>query len=495
MSDLRDITSDPSFICFYPQGYNDPASSSDEEDENFLLGAQGESADAVPEPVRQDYSRELVEVEGYDSLFLSPEESLISEIEAPRRRIGLQGGYSREVVEEGDELLLSPEEEIEAQRIAASSSGVEEEDVEEHQESEADEDVTLFVTGQLELTTDPSNNTTIKIVLKPDDANDSNTVGVRGESNGNAEIVVCCSFCMNPYSSQGDHQVSCLPCGHLFGFPCIQRWIKHSKQRYSKCPICNQKCALKNVVKLYVSRLPNSVSFQPKDDLYKVNYAKHKEELADIKREFMKNTKLCCERIERISTQNEHVEEMRQSYEQHLNELKEELGDTKRELMKKTKCCEEKSKRLELLDRDAEEIQKITKMVQQRNEIQQRNEKTISGLRKKLKKRKNELDANSRMVEQLTEATEATDKRIEELMKRIERESRKRKNRRIPPTLKGRLMDRAHRLTLSKARKAKDRKMDQRMKTIERQDSPIQKMTKRRRVMDPAPQRNKPRKR
>ncbi|OVA06942.1 zinc finger protein [Macleaya cordata] len=75
----------------------------------------------------------------------------------------------------------------------------------------------------------------------------------RGESNGNVVDGVCCSICMEPWSSEGDHQVSCLPCGHVYGLSCIKTWIQLSS--YSKCPQCNRQCGLEDIKKLYVSRL------------------------------------------------------------------------------------------------------------------------------------------------------------------------------------------------------------------------------------------------
>ncbi|XP_026413026.1 uncharacterized protein LOC113308785 [Papaver somniferum] len=248
----------------------------------------------------------------------------------------------------------------------------------------------------------------IKIQLEPRDNNDKSTNVVRGKSNGNDENVVCCSICMNPYSSLGDHQVSCLPCGHLYGFSCIQRWIKHSKQRCSQRPICKQMCEMKDVVKLYVSWLPvvdrvkheNSVSFQPRDDLYKVHFAKYKEELADIKREVMENTK-CCERIERTSMQDEYVEEMRKSYEQHLCEVEKQLNETRKDLQ----MIEELGQRVASMNRELEEQER--KIKEQKKEIQEIRRdavETISCLRRKLKQQKNELKAKDMEIKQLTKA-------------------------------------------------------------------------------------------
>ncbi|OMO81819.1 Zinc finger, RING-type [Corchorus capsularis] len=63
-----------------------------------------------------------------------------------------------------------------------------------------------------------------------------------------------CPICMEAWATSGDHHVSCLPCGHIFGFSCIHEWLQ---QRGSarKCPQCNRKCTLKDVRKLFASRV------------------------------------------------------------------------------------------------------------------------------------------------------------------------------------------------------------------------------------------------
>ncbi|XP_072290643.1 E3 ubiquitin-protein ligase rfwd3.S [Eucyclogobius newberryi] len=63
-----------------------------------------------------------------------------------------------------------------------------------------------------------------------------------------------CTICFEPWTTAGEHRPSALRCGHLFGFTCIQRWIK-SAGTSAKCPQCNKKAKRSDIVKLYVTKL------------------------------------------------------------------------------------------------------------------------------------------------------------------------------------------------------------------------------------------------
>ncbi|KAF9594230.1 hypothetical protein IFM89_028887 [Coptis chinensis] len=66
----------------------------------------------------------------------------------------------------------------------------------------------------------------------------------------------CCAICMDYWSSQGKHQVCCLPCGHVYGFSCIEKWIRQcDKKSAAKCPQCSKKCGVKDIIKLYISQI------------------------------------------------------------------------------------------------------------------------------------------------------------------------------------------------------------------------------------------------
>ena len=44
----------------------------------------------------------------------------------------------------------------------------------------------------------------------------------------------CCTICLEPWTTSGKHQLSCLPCGHLFGRSCIDTWLRRNRV----CPNC-----------------------------------------------------------------------------------------------------------------------------------------------------------------------------------------------------------------------------------------------------------------
>ncbi|KAL2345089.1 hypothetical protein Fmac_006374 [Flemingia macrophylla] len=63
-----------------------------------------------------------------------------------------------------------------------------------------------------------------------------------------------CPICMDVWTNNGEHLICCLPCGHIYGMSCIKRWLRQRKNS-GKCPQCNRKCTMKDVRKLYASRV------------------------------------------------------------------------------------------------------------------------------------------------------------------------------------------------------------------------------------------------
>ncbi|XP_027351606.1 E3 ubiquitin-protein ligase RFWD3 isoform X2 [Abrus precatorius] len=63
-----------------------------------------------------------------------------------------------------------------------------------------------------------------------------------------------CPICMDVWTNDGEHHICCLPCGHIYGMSCINKWLQQ-RRNSGKCPQCNRKCSLNDVRKLYASRV------------------------------------------------------------------------------------------------------------------------------------------------------------------------------------------------------------------------------------------------
>ena len=61
-----------------------------------------------------------------------------------------------------------------------------------------------------------------------------------------------CSICLEPWTSSGLHRLSSLRCGHLFGFTCIDKWLRGSG---TKCPQCNVKAKRADIRMIYAKTI------------------------------------------------------------------------------------------------------------------------------------------------------------------------------------------------------------------------------------------------
>ncbi|NXA74878.1 RFWD3 ligase, partial [Thryothorus ludovicianus] len=61
-----------------------------------------------------------------------------------------------------------------------------------------------------------------------------------------------CAICFEQWTNAGDHRLSALRCGHLFGYTCIERWLRGQA---GKCPQCNKKAKRSDIVILYARTL------------------------------------------------------------------------------------------------------------------------------------------------------------------------------------------------------------------------------------------------
>ncbi|NWU12182.1 RFWD3 ligase, partial [Cephalopterus ornatus] len=61
-----------------------------------------------------------------------------------------------------------------------------------------------------------------------------------------------CAICFEQWTNAGEHRLSALRCGHLFGYTCIERWLRGQA---GKCPQCNKKAKRSDIVVLYARTL------------------------------------------------------------------------------------------------------------------------------------------------------------------------------------------------------------------------------------------------
>lgn len=53
----------------------------------------------------------------------------------------------------------------------------------------------------------------------------------------------------------GDHRLSSLKCGHLFGFVCINKWLQGTNRQKGRCPQCNAKATKKDIRVIYAKSI------------------------------------------------------------------------------------------------------------------------------------------------------------------------------------------------------------------------------------------------
>ncbi|XP_029464758.1 E3 ubiquitin-protein ligase RFWD3 isoform X2 [Rhinatrema bivittatum] len=104
----------------------------------------------------------------------------------------------------------------------------------------------------------------------------ADVASVRAEDDDDADT---CAICFEPWTNAGQHRLSALRCGHLFGFTCIDRWLRGQA---GKCPQCNKKAKRSDIVVLYarsLKALDTSEQEQLKSSLEQEQMMRRKAEL------------------------------------------------------------------------------------------------------------------------------------------------------------------------------------------------------------------------
>ncbi|KAJ6836686.1 uncharacterized protein M6B38_324895 [Iris pallida] len=68
-----------------------------------------------------------------------------------------------------------------------------------------------------------------------------------------------CPICFRGLASCGPHRVCCLPCGHVYGRSCLEKWLQRCGETAGKCPQCNRNFRRMDIINLYapVNVVPN----------------------------------------------------------------------------------------------------------------------------------------------------------------------------------------------------------------------------------------------
>ncbi|CAN6288886.1 unnamed protein product [Urochloa humidicola] len=116
-------------------------------------------------------------------------------------------------------------------------------------------------------------------------------------SGGDAEgpNLPSCPICMIAWTADGAHRVSCIPCGHVYGRYCLERWLQQCGKKKAPCPQCGKRYKQTNITNLYVPEIavPNNdlekqvLLLREKNDSLEKQQAKLLEEIKEHKRQIM----------------------------------------------------------------------------------------------------------------------------------------------------------------------------------------------------------------
>ncbi|XP_062205298.1 uncharacterized protein LOC133907302 isoform X2 [Phragmites australis] len=112
-----------------------------------------------------------------------------------------------------------------------------------------------------------------------------------------------CPICMIPWTADGAHRVSCIPCGHVYGRCCLERWLLQCGKRKAPCPQCGKRYKQNCIINLYVPEIavPNNdlekqvLSLREKNESLEKQQAKLLEEIKEHKRQIMLQQKIIYE--------------------------------------------------------------------------------------------------------------------------------------------------------------------------------------------------------
>ncbi|KAF2936842.1 hypothetical protein DAI22_03g007800 [Oryza sativa Japonica Group] len=114
---------------------------------------------------------------------------------------------------------------------------------------------------------------------------------IQARVSGAAAEKNACPVCMEAWASQGAHRICCIPCGHIYGRSCLERWLRH---KGNTSATCGKRFRPKDITNLYAPEVA-----VPNNDLEKeVLYLRGKAE--SLGETVMKHEKLIEEMNERL---------------------------------------------------------------------------------------------------------------------------------------------------------------------------------------------------
>ncbi|XP_020587615.1 E3 ubiquitin-protein ligase RFWD3-like [Phalaenopsis equestris] len=108
-----------------------------------------------------------------------------------------------------------------------------------------------------------------------------------------------CPICLVPWTPDGAHRVCCIPCGHVYGRSCLERWMKRCKKNVAKCPQCSARFKQTEMINLYAPLIAVSDTDLEKEVLS----LREKNEILRLERdrlmeEIKKSKKMACLEVE-----------------------------------------------------------------------------------------------------------------------------------------------------------------------------------------------------
>uniref|UniRef100_A0A8I6W672 RING-type E3 ubiquitin transferase n=2 Tax=Hordeum vulgare subsp. vulgare TaxID=112509 RepID=A0A8I6W672_HORVV len=128
-----------------------------------------------------------------------------------------------------------------------------------------------------------------------------------GEEDGDGDdedaegpLLPSCPVCMNAWTADGEHRVSCIPCGHVYGRSCLEKWLAQCGKKSATCPQCGKMFRQKNIINLYAPEVvvPNNdlekqvLSLRDKNEVLENQQQKLFEEIKEYKRQILYQQRL-----------------------------------------------------------------------------------------------------------------------------------------------------------------------------------------------------------